>query len=84
VFAYVTGFQGNTQLGIGNTGFTSGELITGFISGSTTTINSILTNHASNLAAFIITGNCSWVGRNVSISNEGLTFQSNATNAYPL
>jgi len=77
IISSITGFRGTTQIGINTIGFTANEIITGSLSGKTATVNSILSNHSTNVI-FVFNntgaGTTSWFGRNVSISSEGLTF----------
>jgi hypothetical protein len=79
IVSSITGFRGTTQIGINTIGFTANEIITGSLSGKTATVNSILSNHSTNVI-FVFNntgaGTTSWFGRNVSISSEGLTFAS--------
>lgn len=79
IVSSITGFRGTTQIGINTIGFTANEIITGALSGKTATVNSILSNHSTNVIFLFNNtgaGTTSWFGRNVSISSEGLTFAS--------
>jgi len=61
-------------------GFTQNEMITGFLSGKTATVSGINTNHAtSSLSVSGPAGGTSYFGRNISISDTGLTFSDGSS-----
>ena len=75
----INGFWGNTCMGFSvptsGSGFTQNEMITGFLSGKTAIISGVTTNHKLESISFFsqISGGTLYIGRNVSISDQGLT-----------
>ena len=86
----ITGFWGTTCMGFSvptsGSGFTQNEIITGFLSGKTATISGVTTNHAieSITIGAQRSGFALHIGRNISISDLGLTAGNGSNSGYIL